>query len=170
MWAKVAEEMAIPWRAAEAMHWQLGEHDMARRAGVVPFSLTSANLDTPAPHRPSPMRSQTHAHIPSQADSVGHLLGTRWQRPDAPGENRRSISIPTARAHSCRREHAPRHMLHTISHEMNCLPGLNHNMGAPRGRQPQPMLPGVAEMTTGLSPYSMPPYSGSMIAATSGMV
>ncbi|KAJ2905143.1 Myb-related protein A [Zalerion maritima] len=39
MWAKVAEEMAVPWRAAEAMHWQLGENDMARRAGVTPFSL-----------------------------------------------------------------------------------------------------------------------------------
>lgn len=40
MWLKVAEEMAIPWRAAEAMHWQLGEQDIARRAGVAPFSLT----------------------------------------------------------------------------------------------------------------------------------
>ncbi|KAJ4146914.1 hypothetical protein LMH87_001470 [Akanthomyces muscarius] len=28
MWAKVAEELQIPWRAAEAMHWQLGESDM----------------------------------------------------------------------------------------------------------------------------------------------
>ena len=38
MWAPVAEEMSIPWRAAEAMHWQLGEQEMARRAGVTPFS------------------------------------------------------------------------------------------------------------------------------------
>ncbi|KAL1997162.1 hypothetical protein VTN49DRAFT_8027 [Thermomyces lanuginosus] len=43
MWSKVAEEMAIPWRAAEAMHWQLGEQEMARRAGVVPFSLSSSS-------------------------------------------------------------------------------------------------------------------------------
>ncbi|RAL05002.1 MYB DNA-binding domain protein [Aspergillus ibericus CBS 121593] len=49
MWSKVAEEMAIPWRAAEAMHWQLGEQEMARRAGVVPFSLSSAAIDPPAP-------------------------------------------------------------------------------------------------------------------------
>jgi hypothetical protein len=41
MWAKVAEEMATPWRAVEAMHWQLGEQEMARRNGVVPFSLSS---------------------------------------------------------------------------------------------------------------------------------
>ncbi|TQB68627.1 hypothetical protein MPDQ_003140 [Monascus purpureus] len=45
MWSKVAEEMAIPWRAAEAMHWQLGEQEMARRAGVVPFSLSSTAVD-----------------------------------------------------------------------------------------------------------------------------
>lgn len=43
MWARIAEEMAIPWRAAEAMHWQMGEHEMARRAGVTPFSLTTNN-------------------------------------------------------------------------------------------------------------------------------
>ncbi|KAJ5885635.1 hypothetical protein N7504_011471 [Penicillium tannophilum] len=48
MWSKVAEEMAIPWRAAEAMHWQLGEQEMARRAGVVPFSLSSHAIDPPA--------------------------------------------------------------------------------------------------------------------------
>ncbi|GAQ11054.1 hypothetical protein ALT_8375 [Aspergillus lentulus] len=48
MWSKVAEEMAIPWRAAEAMHWQLGEQEMARRAGVVPFSLSSSAIDPPA--------------------------------------------------------------------------------------------------------------------------
>ena len=42
MWAPLAAELSIPWRAAEAMHWQLGEADMARRAGVVPFSLAAS--------------------------------------------------------------------------------------------------------------------------------
>ncbi len=51
MWSKVAEEMQIPWRAAEAMHWQLGEQDMARRAGVVPFSLSSSAVETLSPPR-----------------------------------------------------------------------------------------------------------------------
>ncbi|AEO71688.1 uncharacterized protein THITE_16965, partial [Thermothielavioides terrestris NRRL 8126] len=45
MWAKVAEEMQVPWRAAEAMHWQLGELDMARRAGVVPFTLSTPSTE-----------------------------------------------------------------------------------------------------------------------------
>jgi len=48
MWAKIAEEMAIPWRAAEAMHWQMGEVEMARRAGVTPFTLTNANANANA--------------------------------------------------------------------------------------------------------------------------
>ena len=43
MWAPLASELGIPWRAAEAMHWQLGEADMARRAGVTPFSLASGS-------------------------------------------------------------------------------------------------------------------------------
>lgn len=47
MWMTIAQEMEIPWRAAEAMHWQLGEKDMAQRAGVVPFSLSSVAIDAP---------------------------------------------------------------------------------------------------------------------------
>jgi hypothetical protein len=43
MWAKIAEEMQVPWRAAEAMHWQLGQTDMARHAGMVSFSLEPQN-------------------------------------------------------------------------------------------------------------------------------
>ena len=45
MWAKLAEEMKVPWRAAEAMHWQIGEAGMASRAGVVPFSLATVNSE-----------------------------------------------------------------------------------------------------------------------------
>jgi Myb-like DNA-binding domain len=56
MWSKIAEEMTLPWRAAEAMHWQMGEQEMARRAGVVAFSL----LNTPVP------RSE-HPQLPSLA-------------------------------------------------------------------------------------------------------
>ena len=52
MWGPLATELGIPWRAAEAMHWQLGEADMARRAGVVPFSL-AANAQT-MPNQPPP--------------------------------------------------------------------------------------------------------------------
>src|SRR5271156_5357390 len=73
MWAKVAEELAVPWRAAEAMHWQLGEADMARRAGVVPFSLnpdssgpgTRPPASGPGPRGPG----HTHSHSHGSAQS-----------------------------------------------------------------------------------------------------
>ncbi|KAK7748083.1 hypothetical protein SLS53_001335 [Cytospora paraplurivora] len=95
MWAKVAEEMQVPWRAAEAMHWQLGEADMARRAGVVPFSLSSANvaqeaisnsggnnnnLSSSNNNRQSPSRG--HAHSQSQGSvprSEHDYLLSRYQ-------------------------------------------------------------------------------------------
>jgi hypothetical protein len=32
MWSQVALQMGMPWRAAEAMHWQLGENDISCRA------------------------------------------------------------------------------------------------------------------------------------------
>jgi len=43
MWSQIAEEMGIPWCAVEAMHWQMGQHEMARLAGVIPLSLGRAN-------------------------------------------------------------------------------------------------------------------------------
>ena len=71
MWAKVAEEMQVPWRAAEAMHWQLGEMDMARRAGVVPFSLNITSNEPQGPQRTSP--TSYHAH--SSYQPLGLLPG-----------------------------------------------------------------------------------------------
>ena len=47
MWAEIAQEMEMPWRAVEAMHWQLGVQDMSRRAGVIPFSLGDLSFDAP---------------------------------------------------------------------------------------------------------------------------
>src|SRR6266498_5961264 len=79
MWSKVAEEMSIPWRAAEAMHWQLGEQEMARRAGVVPFSLTSTALENPPKGRrgsnaiPRSRRESTARSMPPQLPSVAEL-------------------------------------------------------------------------------------------------
>lgn len=61
----VAKEMEIPWRAAEAMHWQLGEREMARRAGVVPFSLSNIALDAP------PKRTGNAGSIGRKSQSPG---------------------------------------------------------------------------------------------------
>lgn len=85
MWAKVAEEMAIPWRAAEAMHWQLGEQEMARRAGVVPFSLSST--DEP----PSKMlRSNTGVGVPR----IRRASGTRAVPHQLPSVEELTAGVP----------------------------------------------------------------------------
>lgn len=69
MWAKIAEEMAIPWRAAEAMHWQMGEIEMARRAGVTPFALANMNNSNSShPHSNTRPISRPSTHRP-QSDS-----------------------------------------------------------------------------------------------------
>lgn len=41
MWEKLAQEMGIPWRSAEAMHWLMGEQEMAQRANIPVFRLSS---------------------------------------------------------------------------------------------------------------------------------
>lgn len=46
MWKPLAAELNVPWRAAEAMHWQLGQVEMARRAGVTPFSISGGSAGT----------------------------------------------------------------------------------------------------------------------------
>lgn len=70
MWSQVAKEMGIPWRAAESMHWQLGEQEMARRAGVVPFSLSSVALDAP-PKKRSPSRRSPSPGAPDESPASG---------------------------------------------------------------------------------------------------
>ncbi|KAI7506186.1 hypothetical protein KC367_g61 [Hortaea werneckii] len=50
MWEKIAKEMQLPWRAAEAMHWQIGEVEMAQRANVPVFHLAGGgNASGPPP-------------------------------------------------------------------------------------------------------------------------
>lgn len=82
MWGPLAAELGIPWRAAEAMHWQLGETEMARRAGVVPFTLASSSSTSNAPVSTSqapppgsfylPQGSpETHSTRPSRSSSLG---------------------------------------------------------------------------------------------------
>ncbi len=43
IWAPLAQELGVPWRSVEAMHWQLGELEMAHRAGAVPFTIASSS-------------------------------------------------------------------------------------------------------------------------------
>ncbi|KAK0706836.1 hypothetical protein B0T26DRAFT_680460 [Lasiosphaeria miniovina] len=165
MWAKVAEEMQVPWRAAEAMHWQLGEADMARRAGVVPFSLNMTPADPQGSQRSSPSRG--HAHSQSQGSLPRDMSGMpspRYSR----GPTTPLIPPPlsSGRPLAARRESMPPRPSYgppdpsdygygAPGPAFGLAPIQTGNIGQGRGG----MLPSVAELTTGVSPYSTPAYS-----------
>lgn len=170
MWAKVAEEMQVPWRAAEAMHWQLGEVDMARRAGVVPFSLTPAAAgEPPGVHRSSPSRGHGHSHSQgSLPRDIQGIPSPRYGRGHGPSPSTPLIPPPlsSGRPLAARRESIPprpSYMTPDIAEPGYGLPGpaiglapiQTSSFSQGRGG----MLPSVAELTTGVSPYSTPAYS-----------
>jgi len=89
MFVMIAREMNIPWRAAEAMHWQLGEEEIARRAGTVPFSSSSSlSLEPPPKKRksgPSPEASDS-------TNEVGSDLGPGTNTVDSgPGSGTNAV-------------------------------------------------------------------------------
>ncbi|KAH8593347.1 hypothetical protein B0O99DRAFT_653458 [Bisporella sp. PMI_857] len=165
MWSKVAEEMAVPWRAAEAMHWQLGEADMARRAGVVPFSLS--NVDTPSPSRTSPpaaTRGHSHSHsLPHAHPLPGTMRGpgpttSHYSSQGNLGSIPRGNPSPSSRTIAARRDSTPRSVPPTSPGDGLALAAIGGGGTQMRGMQ---MLPSVAEMTTGVSPYATPAYATS---------
>ncbi|KAG5990279.1 hypothetical protein E4U52_004738 [Claviceps spartinae] len=44
MWAKVAEEMSVPWTEAEANHWRLGKAEIGKRSSDEFFSTVCVDL------------------------------------------------------------------------------------------------------------------------------
>jgi len=52
MWAEIAKDMQMPWRAVEAQHWVLGSESMAERAGVTPFVSTANTGNVPPTRAP----------------------------------------------------------------------------------------------------------------------
>ena len=166
MWAKVAEEMQVPWRAAEAMHWQLGESDMARRAGVIPFSLNmSGGGDTQVSQRLSPTRG--HQHSQSQGSIPREISGVPSPRYGRGPSTPLVPSLSSGRPLAARRESVPPQPPYRHQPDASELgygisgPGFGlapiqtTNVGQGRGG----LLPSVAELTTGVSPYSTPAYS-----------
>jgi len=133
---------------------------MARRAGVVPFSLSSVTLDAPsAGHvRQSPTRGHANSHSSSSAPTLGGSgPSPRYHREG-----------PATRSIAARRESMPRSALPNSPSESYMYggmgPGHGMGMGIPL-TGPPPMLPSVAEMTTGVSPYNTPAYSISVSMA-----
>lgn len=157
MWAKVAEELAVPWRAAEAMHWQLGEADMARRAGVVPFSLAAVNAEANAARRNSPSRGG-HGHPQSNMKHsfVQHATSPRamYGRPQPPmhmSTRSRDTPVPSRRDSFSAQ---PQVMIHGGGEvPYNPIPMLAP-IQEPSHSSSERSLPSIAELTTGLGGYS----------------
>lgn len=167
MWAKVAEELAVPWRAAEAMHWQLGEADMARRAGVVPFSLAAVNAEANAARRNSPSRgghghglsqsSMKHGIVPHTNAGSPRIMYGRPQPPMHMSTRSRDAPPPTRRDSFSAQ---PQVMVQERG-EVAYTP---IPMLAPIQAQSHPSsersLPSIAELTTGLGGYGPGPGPG----------
>lgn len=190
MWAKVAEEMQVPWRAAEAMHWQLGEADMARRAGVVPFSLTSssststsaANAQSDPSGVSSSRASPSRGHVHSQSQgsvprSDPHMLARYPPRgpppphlahhplaipPPLPAIPPRGSSLPPRRESMPPRPTTSDFLYETGPAPGPGLPPIQRATGGGERMQ----LPSVSELTTGVSPYSTPAFSLGGVSAS----
>ncbi|KAL2160216.1 hypothetical protein VTH06DRAFT_1389 [Thermothelomyces fergusii] len=206
MWAKVAEEMQVPWRAAEAMHWQLGEAEMARRAGVVPFSLNMTSNEpqgSTTQRRISPTRghhAQSHSQgsLPPEFSGLPSPHHTRVPSGPGPGHAPPPPQIPPiipppspssagSRPLSSRRDSLPPRPppfgppLSEMSDYGYSLAPITANPLIHGGRVPGGgasgeraiatssssngggggggvLLPSLAELTTGITPYSTPAY------------
>lgn len=71
VWSMIGEKSGIPWRAAEAMHWHLGEQEIARRA-----AMTSCNIKFTEEPRDPGVEDQT-ARISSPQGEEGMAQKTR---------------------------------------------------------------------------------------------
>ncbi|CAK4032665.1 Transcription factor MYB98 [Lecanosticta acicola] len=92
MWEKISKEMQLPWRAAEAMHWQIGEVEMAQRANVPVFHLAGQH---------GPERSQE----PESRSSLSPCA--------------RTVQPPSAMAYSHTHNHSLPQIPHSISHPVS---------------------------------------------------
>jgi hypothetical protein len=140
---------------------------MARRAGVVPFSLSSVTVDAPPPsHRSSPSRGHSHSQSQSSAMSGHSSSGARFSRPataHSASSSTKGSGGGSARTIAARRDSTPRSVPPASPNDGLALAAIGGNggmaMGMGRGGQ---LLPSVAEMTTGVSPYNTPAYAMSM--------
>ncbi|KAI6092722.1 hypothetical protein F4821DRAFT_277890 [Hypoxylon rubiginosum] len=163
MWKQVANEMGVPWRTVEKMHWQLGEVEIARRAGANLFNPNFSTSPSEGQHGGS-KASPRHSHSRSQGGSSREANLTR-------GYSRGGTSS-SSRPLASRRESVSHHMTVYPEHPPEDYGYIHHGMPlAPiqtQHQSPRPgTLPGVNELTTGISPYSTPAYAMPIPTATS---
>ena len=138
MWEKVAKELCMPYRAAEAMHWHLGEHEMAARANVPIFQLS--NITTSVPPASQHTSSASAPVMPTNYSGYPSSAGPS---PLASPPGTMPVLTPS---HSRRNSYAVSTARHRRADSLKILPSDSHRLSwsqqfcqnAPR---PQPKRP-----------------------------
>lgn len=163
MWSKVARETGIPWRAAEAMHWQLGQLDMAQRAGVTPLLLQEASIESAPPtgDRRRPARKSLNRH--SMSANINKSEPMRiWCYGQTGSSHSRAININSrgfeagyAKSIVGRSGINPRPLLPS---DLNFNPSKALIRGGipTKIKEAREVLPSLAEMVAGVGPYNTP--------------
>ncbi|KAG5939419.1 hypothetical protein E4U59_003130 [Claviceps monticola] len=97
MWAKIGEELTVPWECAESMHWRLGAKGMAKRAGVPLSSQATFRL---APRQDDIDNAEVYQHRNQEHVQPSHLpQHPQFRTQPAPmahvGQPRRSVTLPS---------------------------------------------------------------------------
>jgi hypothetical protein len=97
MWEMVAKEMGLPWRAIEAIHWQMGPEEMAQRANVPVFQAhnTQRSKSPPPASRANPVVTPTtpsHINTDSHVQIQTQTSQTRQRRSSSSSSRRRANS------------------------------------------------------------------------------
>ena len=188
MWEKISKEMALPWRAAEAMHWQIGEVEMAQRANVPVFHLAgqqNANT-TPGAGMPDSRSStspgsvasgpahvhvQNHIHNHSHGHAYSHAHTHNHSLPQASSHPMHASSISPEQIRMVRRNSGASSpgassllMRHRADSARSCQTG-GGGGGAAYTPRSAPALPPLGEITTPQSRCPLPPVVTSAEAA-----
>nr|WCL15689.1 MYB transcription factor 10 [Cladosporium cladosporioides] len=172
MWEKISKEMALPWRAAEAMHWQIGEVEMAQRANVPVFHLAGQqNANTTAGAMPDSRSSTSpgsvssgpaHIHVHGHGHGYSHAHTHNHSLPQVSHPMHASISPEQVRMVRRNSGASSPGASSLLRHRADSARSCQNTAYTPRSA---PALPPLGEITTPQSRCPLPPVVTSAEAA-----
>lgn len=161
MWEKISKEMQLPWRAAEAMHWQIGEVEMAQRANVPVFHL--AGQQGSATGQAGPGSEGRASTSPSSGNGaalpggMGYSHTHNHSLPHIPQPLSYPVSPVQARFRRNSDDTSPHGSLRHRADSARSVP----SSAAAMSRAPLPPLNSVSGAPTAMTPlrYTLPPVS-----------
>ena len=151
MWEKISKEMQLPWRAAEAMHWQIGEVEMAQRANVPVFHLAGQHATQGSERESSvspPSANGTSSAIPYTTPYPHLHHYSVPQMPIAPPHSASPVEVRLHHDSNGGGSLAPPHLRPRADSARSVPPGPNRMVLPPVGEIMSPSAP------TG---YTLPP-------------